>query len=193
MTARAVSLAPCGPPRTAKPVECGRTRTAPVRPRALVRRPASLLVALLFLGGCALPSAEEWVAEAAAAHRAADEALARGDGAAARAALAAFVDAPRSPSVSPHDRRVLVQDACFRISVIELDGAAPDAALRWAERGLLAGVANDVFTANLFLAKARALEGLGREREAAVEYLRALDVNERLLERALGSGTGGTR
>jgi hypothetical protein len=146
---------------------------------------AALLALALSVAGCDLPSGGAWLGAAAAAHRSADEALARGDRPAARAALSAFAEAPRPPGVPPDDRRVVVQDVYFRLSVLALEEGDAAAGLTWADRGLLAGREADVFTANLHVARGKALEAQGDAVAAAVDYLAAQRINERLLERLL--------
>ncbi|MCK7475969.1 MAG: hypothetical protein MZV49_26295 [Rhodopseudomonas palustris] len=65
-------------------------------------------------------------------------------------------------------------DALFRLALVELEASNPRRARERAEQGLALGAGRDVFTANLYLAHGRALEGLGIDLEAAASYHRAL-------------------
>lgn len=137
--------------------------------------------------GAASPSS--WVEGAARANRTADQAIARNDLDAARTALTQALGAEVPRGVSPEDARVVRMDLLFRLSDVELrDGNAARAADR-ADEGLNLGAHDDVFTANLLVARGKAREALGREREAAGDYFDALEINEKLLEGALGQGT----
>jgi len=169
-------------------VEASERRIRRPRPAGLLLTAA--LAAVLAAGACEVPGGGAWLDAAAEAHRRADEAVARGDRVAALAALATFVDAPRPPSLAGHDRRIVVQDAYFRLAVLALEDGDPAASRAWADRGLLAGHAADVFTANLLVARGKALEASGDAAQAAMDYLAAQRIGERLLEQALGSGEG---
>jgi hypothetical protein len=138
-------------------------------------------------GGCGVRSgpAAEWVARVQEQSAGADRARARGDQAAARGLLAGIARAPGPPGVAAADARAVRMDACFRLAMLELEGANPRAAREWAEQGLALGAGRDVFTANLHLAHGKALEGLGVDLEASASYHRALVVSEALLGAAL--------
>jgi len=134
---------------------------------------------------CGRPAeGERWIAVAREAHQAADDALARGDAAGAREALRRVVELRAPEAVAPDDRRAVLQDAFFRLAYVELDQARPAAALDWAEMGLRQRSV-DVFTANLLLARGRALEALGDGARAAADYYDALRIHDELLQRAL--------
>lgn len=150
----------------------------------------ALVALVLVAGGCRTgPSAADWIAAGDVAVRAAEKALAGGDGASARRVLEEFLDAPRPSDMAADDRRVLVQDAAFRLADVELRAGRAEAARAVAERGLAEGRGVDVFTANLLVARGRAFEALGRPGEAVEDYHAALVVNEALLAAALGGGT----
>jgi tetratricopeptide (TPR) repeat protein len=97
---------------------------------------------------------------------------------------AAAVDPPRS--MAPADGRVVRQDLYFRVASLELSAGRPNAALQAAEQGLQLGSAPDVFTANLWIAKGKAHEKLGADREAASDFYQALEINDRLLRKTMG-------
>ena len=82
-------------------------------------------------------------------------------------------------------RRVVIMDLCFRLAEVELLLGDSDQALAATDRGIAAGAAADVFSANLYVARGRAFEALGRNDDAARTYHRALEINERLLEKEL--------
>lgn len=155
---------------------------------AMARVVGAWLVVLVFVAGCGNGDADAaaWISHASSASRTADEALARGDADAARAALQAIVSAEVPSSVADRDRRVLRADAFYRLAEIELSGGSPTEALGLADRGLAEGRAEDLFTANLLVARGRALEAVGRDADAAEEYHAALLINEALLREALG-------
>jgi len=145
---------------------------------ALSRRYLSILT------GCAA-GAEEWLDAAAEAHRRADHALARRDRAAAREALARVARVPAPGGMNAEDARVVRQDLFARLAEIDLAGARPQVAIRWASRGLALGDGGDVFTAALRVARGRAREALGEDLAAVEDYHRALVIDDALLRRAL--------
>jgi hypothetical protein len=161
-------------------------------------RMAVLALALLVAaaaGSCAMQSeparvsadpVASYVESMRTANRLADQALENGETDAARHALEGALAADAPASMAADDVRVVRQDLLFRLSQIELaSGDAARAADR-ADEGLNIGIADDVFTANLYVARGRAREALAREREAAGDYFDALEINERLLQAALG-------
>jgi tetratricopeptide (TPR) repeat protein len=99
-----------------------------------------------------------------------------------------IADGATPEDVLPLDARVLRQDACYRLAELALASGQPAEALARAERGLALGDELDVFSANLHIARGRALEGLARPVEAAAAYHRALVVHEALLAEALSEG-----
>ncbi len=141
------------------------------------------LVIALALAGCAArsPAPGAWIATAAEASRAADEALASGQIDLARERLRRLVESPSSRLVAANDRRVILQDAYFRLAEVELGAHAPARAQAWAESGLALGVQRDLFTANLYIARGGARAALDDARGAAEDYRAALDINEALL------------
>ena len=139
---------------------------------------------LVALAGCSQARATGWLEQARAAHQQADSALLRGDLDAGRAALREFVDAPAPGRIALEDRRVLLQDALYRLADLELRDRHPQAALAWADRGLALG-GRDLFYANLLVARGHAREDLGEEVWAATDYHDALVINDELLQQVL--------
>ncbi len=150
-------------------------------PRAL----ASALCLLFALVGCE-DRAASWVEGAMEANAAADQAIITEDWDEARRILRAAVDRPVPDSLAEDDARVVRQDLLYRLSGVELAAGDPVAAADRADEGLNLGRADDVFTANLLVARAQAREALDRPREAAGDYFDALEINEELLDEALG-------
>jgi len=133
--------------------------------------------------------AREWLDQIARAHARADEALAAGQREQARTFLSAALDRPLPPELASEHARVLRQDLWYRLSSIGVE-LEPSQALREAERGLALGRHADLFSANLLVARGRALQALGRDTEAASSYHEALQLDERLLNAVLGAGPG---
>jgi tetratricopeptide (TPR) repeat protein len=149
---------------------------------------AILLFSLALAPACSrMDGSSQWIRQAHDANLQADQAIRRGDPAAARAALAASLDRQVPGTVNPEDGRMVKQDMCFRLALVDMDAHRPEDALAWAKRGLELGRRQDLFTANLLVAEGRALEALGREPDAAEAYHRALKINEILLDRAMDS------
>ncbi len=140
---------------------------------------------LLSVAACGDGGAGEWLASARAVHDSADRALAAGDLDAARRSLQGFATQPPPEGVGPEDARVVRQDVFYRLSRLALREGDAEAAKGWAERGLALGRRDDVFTANLLVARGQALEALGQGVEAAADYHDALRINERLLDALL--------
>lgn len=130
--------------------------------------------------------AATWVEGAQTANATADTAMAREDWDAARMALRAAVDREVPNAIAEDDARVVRQDLLYRLALVELAAEDPAAAADRADEGLNLGRRDDVFTANLLTARARAREVLDRPREAAGDYFDALEINEKLLGEALG-------
>ena len=149
-------------------------------------RTLTLLVALpVFVGGCA-DDAREWVEACRAQSEAADAAEEAGRPAAAVEHLERLIARPVPAGVAAEDARVLHQDALARLAGLSLDAGDPERARRFVARGLALGEEEDLFTANLLVARGRAHEAEGRDAEAARDYHRALSIHDALLERALG-------
>ena len=77
--------------------------------------------------------------------------MAHGDLAAARSALVAVLTAEAPDDLAPEDRRVVLQDLCFRLAEIEIESGLLTAAVEWSDRGLELGRRNDIFEANLLV------------------------------------------
>lgn len=148
-------------------------------------------VCVLLGAGCGHESpGRDWVARTETAHRRADEALARGDFTAGREALAGLLATPPPAGVSAEDRRLIEQDALFRLALLEIGAGRADVALGWADQGLRIGRHDDLFSANLLVARGRAHEALGQDAVAAEDYHAALVINEGLLGQVLGRPRG---
>ena len=159
------------------------------------RGPLRWLVGLALLGalaaGCARARHDgdaRWIAEAERRHALADQQLQAGNVPAARAALAGIIDGQVPASIPPDDRRGVLQDTYFRLS--ELDLKAGDARAAWtdAERGLALGRADDLFVANLLVARGAAHEAMHDGAGAAADYHAALVINDKLLAEVLRAG-----
>ncbi len=139
------------------------------------------------LAGCGADGTGRWLDAVAAAHRLADEALARGDLDGARAAVLEIVRSEAPGGLSPADARAVLANARCRLAELALRAGRAAEALAEADRGLALGPGGgDVFEANLHIARGRALEALARPAEAAEAYHRALLVHEALLRAAAG-------
>jgi tetratricopeptide (TPR) repeat protein len=149
---------------------------------------ASVLVcASLALLACGR-DASEFVSRAEAAHRKADLFLAAGDANGAREALKAVAESDPPSGAHSADARVVRQDLYYRLAELELSQNRAEAAAAWASSGLGLGEARDVFTANLHIARGRALERTNDARGASEDYHRALLISEALLDESLGQG-----
>jgi len=144
-----------------------------------------MLVLFAALVGCD-DGAASWVEGATTANGAADRAIAAEDWGEARGILRAAVDREVPDAVAEQDARIVRQDLLYRLALVELGAGDATAAADRADEGLNLGRAEDVFTANLLVARARAREALDRPREAAGDYFDALEINEKLLDEALG-------
>lgn len=153
---------------------------------------AAILIATASACSSEQDDAAAWIARAAEANETADRARAAGDLERARDALRAAAE-PRPPDgVDTRDARIVRQDLYFRLAELELEAGSPQASLRFADAGLALGRDDDVFTANLHIARGRALEALGREVDATVDYHEALKIDDVLLRRTLEPGDNGT-
>jgi hypothetical protein len=154
-----------------------------------------LLVCVLLALGCSrsrpepppappvVGPAAAWAAAVADKHAEADRLIDRGDAEGARRVLASIVEpaAILAGGVAPETRRVLLQDTHFRLARLELDARAPRAAAQQAAQGLALGGGEDLFVANLLVARGTAHEALGETKAALDDYDRALRINEALL------------
>jgi predicted negative regulator of RcsB-dependent stress response len=150
-----------------------------------------ILVALITLaGGCnATRGSEDWVTQAEGAHHVADERLSQGDTDGARQALRNAIEIKVPNGTNPEDARVVRQDLYYRLAALELSQNKPNDAERWATTGLELGRRTDVFTANLYIARGKALERRGDASGASRDYHDALLITEALLDKSLGKGT----
>jgi hypothetical protein len=151
-----------------------------------------LLVALAWMSVAACMSAPPdgddaaWAASVATRNEDADRLIDRGDIAGARRVLAAIVASDPGPAAAGEARRMLLQDTYFRLARLELDAREPAAAVGHARQGLaLGGAEDDLFVANLLVARGAGHEALGETAAALADYDRAMRINETLLRRTL--------
>lgn len=137
---------------------------------------------------CGGEDAAIYMAEARSAHQRAERALEREDLDGATNELETFLQLPTPQSVNEDDARIVRQDVFYRLAGIALDRDQASVAQDWADRGLNEGLAEDVFTANLYVVRGAAREALDRDIEAAADYHEALLINDALLQRLLGAG-----
>lgn len=156
-------------------------------------------IALLVLGACAqdrrapgVPEGGEWVLQVRRANEDTDAALARQDTVAAQTALKSALALDVPAAILPIHARAVRQDLLFRLASVALQRDDGSAALDAADEGLTLGRGTDVFTANLLIARGRALEMSDRGKDAAKSYYEALQINQQLLRTVL-SGDAGTR
>jgi tetratricopeptide (TPR) repeat protein len=143
------------------------------------------LVLVLALAACSrAPSSDGWTSHVAELNAEADRLLDVGDRAGAARLLTAVADEP-APSADLEVRRALVQDARFRLARLALETNDADAALRHADAGLALGARDDLFTANLLVARGAAREARHETQAALDDYQRALRINQHLLEETL--------
>lgn len=146
---------------------------------------AAIVLALLFLGGCA-DSAATWITDVGGDSARAEAAEQRGDSAAAMEALERLLDRDVPGDIAEDDARVVRQDAHERLARLLFEAGDPERARAEVERGLELGEREDVFTANLLTLRGEIREAAGEDRSAAEDYHRALRIHEALLERVLG-------
>ena len=145
----------------------------------LTLRSLWLAAALAVAASACAPSAEaEWLAAAEAAHESVD-------GGGGRAALEDFLARPVPDGVQSDDARVVRQDAAYRLARLLLATGDAERAEAAASEALDEGEKEDIFTANLYVARGQALEAQGRPVRATMDYHDALLINEVLLEAAL--------
>jgi predicted negative regulator of RcsB-dependent stress response len=148
----------------------------------------ALVVLALAVAACSARSAsEDWVTGAESAHQIADDRLARGDIDGARNALKSATDSKVPKATNPEDARIVRQDLYYRLATLELSQNRTDEAVRWATTGLALGRGTDVFTANLYIARGKALERRGDLSGASRDYHDALVITDALLDKALGN------
>jgi hypothetical protein len=130
--------------------------------------------------------ASAWAAMVASGHEQADKLLDAGDAPGARRLLTSVLEAPPPRAgLRTEIRRVLLQDTYFRLARLELDGRDAHAAAGHAAAGLALGGGEDLFVANLLVARGAAREALGETRDAVADYDRAARINEALLQHTL--------
>ncbi len=127
-----------------------------------------------------------WIEAAQTDSAAADRAIAAGSHDEAAQHLRAIVERAVPSGVAEEDARVVRQDAYDRWAQLEMKRGSHAEAMELVGRGLALGERTDIFTANLLTTRGKIHEETGRDREAARDYHRALRIEERLLERALG-------
>lgn len=76
-------------------------------------------------------------------------------------------------------------DIYCRLAEVALRLGQPEAALDWARRGLALGAPASPFVARLYLLQGQAKSALGDRDGAAKSYLKAIEVNEQLLDQSL--------
>jgi hypothetical protein len=132
------------------------------------------------------PEPDAWAVAAAATHAEADRLLARGDRMAALEVLRGLVEgAPAPAGGDPEARRILLQDAYFRVASLIYPQGDPAMTEMYVGRGLALGDHGDLFAANLLVMRAEIHRFHGRTRAALDDYERALRINERLLGETL--------
>jgi hypothetical protein len=144
---------------------------------------------LAVLGCSSTRASEDWVTQAESAHHVADERLGQGDFEGARSALRSATESKVPKGTNPEDARVVRQDLYYRLAALELSQNKPEEARRWATVGLELGRGTDVFTANLYIARGKALERRGDASGASRDYHDALLITEALLDKSLGKGS----
>lgn len=140
-----------------------------------------LILGLMLLAQTACSAEADWLREGRDAHAAKDW-----------AALATWVAGPAPGGIPEDTSRKLRQDGYFRLAAHALDDGRPAQALAYADAGLalapLRPEEQSDFTANLYVAKGRALEALGHSVDASSAFLEAIRINESLMERELSRG-----
>ncbi len=144
-------------------------------------RTALLLLAATTLS-CYRAVPDSWAEQVARKHGQVDALLDRGASAEARRVLSSIIET--APPDHPQ-RRLLLQDARFRLARLALAVGEPATAQREADLGLALGDHSDLFAANLLVARGAAHEAQGHGAAAANDYERALAINETLLQGAL--------
>lgn len=146
---------------------------------------------LLGASGCAATTAPSgvagrWVTSVEDAHVRAATAIDAGDYDTARAVLEDALVAAAPGRIPPEDLRVVHQDLRYALAEVALAVGEPETARMHADEGLSLGREQDLYTANLLVARGRALVDEGSDVEAASDYYEALEINDALLRRILG-------
>lgn len=143
------------------------------------------LFGLAALASCGETPAAKWIQDVQTAHEAVDQAEKTGELGAGRKQLDAALALEVPRDVNNKDAAHLRQDLWQRLAQLELRAQQPQDALVAAEAGLREAQGIDVLTANLWVSKGSALKALDRDEEAVRSFVKALDINEALLQEAL--------
>ncbi len=136
--------------------------------------------------GCQAPSAGEWVDAIATRSAAADAALAESDPVSAEGHLLDALAQPVPAGVQDDVRLAIHRDLYYRLAELCAQRDQHERAIDFATGGIeLAPDARDLFAANLFVVRGRALRALERPNEAISDLGRALEINAELLSRSL--------
>jgi tetratricopeptide (TPR) repeat protein len=119
------------------------------------------------------------------AHTLLDRASSRADLETAQGVLIQLAAAPAGLEWSATDTRLVRQDVFCRLAEASLRLGRPEAALGWIRQGLELNGPPTPFLAQLSALQGQAREALGDASGAARSYLRALEINETLLEESL--------
>jgi len=133
--------------------------------------------------GPADDEAAAWLANAQAAHAEADDESVDE----AIATLEAFARLAPPEGVDARDARIVRQDLFYRVSRLALDSGDASRARALADEGLALGRGDDLFTANLLVARGQAREAEGDALGASEDYHDALLINDALLQQVLGA------
>jgi predicted outer membrane lipoprotein len=119
------------------------------------------------------------------AHALLDRASTRADLETARSAFTQLAQAPAGAAWSANETRLVQQDVFCRLAEAALRLGQPDAALGWIRQGLELDGPPTPFLAQLSALQGQAREALGDATGAARSYMRALEINETLLDESL--------
>ncbi len=155
-----------------------------------------VFICMIFLSACPGPgdspagdgSVVKWLEQVQRVHRSVDVDLDRGELDKARTSLKKLLNTKAPDGVDHGVLSSVLQDVYFRLAGVEIRQSQWDVALRWVKRGLSLGCHDDVFCANLYIAKGHALEKSGDDAGAIKSFNKALQINERLLDDLLGEG-----
>jgi tetratricopeptide (TPR) repeat protein len=120
------------------------------------------------------------------AHQLADSARSEPELEAARGALTAIAGNWSAQNLDEAETRWARQDVLCRLAEVALRLGQPRSALEWTRQGLELDGPPSPFLAQLFALDGQAHAQLGDQTAAAASYMKALRVNERLLDEHLG-------